>query len=84
MVKKENLKLSDLLKGDQAVIIGFEEESTDMERLSDMGLHIGTQFRIIKFAPLGDPIELKARGFYLSIRKSLAKKIIIKRKQDHS
>ena len=80
MAEKENLKLSDLLKGEQAIITGFEEESTGMERLSDMGLHIGTQFRIIKFAPLGDPIEVKARGFYLSIRKSLAKNILIKRK----
>ena len=79
-MEKENLKLSDLPNGEQAVIAGFEEESAGLERLSDMGLYIGTQFRIIKFAPLGDPIEIKARGFYLSIRRSLANKILIKRK----
>ncbi len=77
---KENLKLSDLPSGEQAIITGFEEESTGLERLSDMGLYIGTRFRIIKFAPLGDPIEIKARGFYLSIRRALATKILIKRK----
>ena len=79
-MEKENLKLSELSSGEQAIITGFEEESPGIERLSDMGLHIGTRFRIIKFAPLGDPIEVKARGFYLSIRKSLAKNILIKRK----
>jgi ferrous iron transport protein A len=45
-----------------------------------MGLHDGIALRVVKFAPLGDPIEIKIRGFYLSIRKSMAQKIIIKRR----
>ena len=79
-MEKQILKLSDMLSGEQAEIVSFEDENHGLERLGDMGLYVGTQLRIIKFAPLGDPIQIKARGFYLSIRKSLASKIVVKRK----
>ena len=70
---KQNLYLSDLKKGDEAVIDHFEDHEESLDRLGDLGLHTGIPFRVINFAPLGDPIEIKIRGFYLSIRKSQAK-----------
>ena len=36
----------------------------------DMGLTKGTEVFVRKVAPLGDPIELKVRGYELSIRKA--------------
>ena len=77
---EKQIRLSDLQKGDQAHIEGFEDDEASLVRLRDMGLHDGIALRVIKFAPLGDPIEIKTRGFYLSIRESLANRILIKRK----
>jgi ferrous iron transport protein A len=37
-----------------------------------MGLTRGTEFKITRFAPLGDPIEIKLRGFSLTLRKDEA------------
>jgi ferrous iron transport protein A len=61
------LHLSDLRKDDEAIIDRFENHEESLKRLGDMGLHKGIGFRVIKFAPLGDPIEIKIRGYYLSI-----------------
>lgn len=74
------LYLSDLIEGDEAHIEKINDSDANFVRLRDMGLHDGISFRVVKFAPLGDPIEIKTRGFYLSIRKSMARRIEIKRK----
>jgi ferrous iron transport protein A len=78
---KEQLRLSDLKEGDEALIEGFENNGECLIRLREMGLDNGIAFRVIKFAPTGDPIEIKTRGFYLSIRKSQARLIRIKKKK---
>ena len=44
-------------------------------RIMDMGITKGVVIRIIKTAPLGDPIELTVRGYELSLRKEDAEKI---------
>ena len=46
-------------------------------RLLEMGLLKGTSLEIIRYAPLGDPIEIKLRGYRLSIRKEEAESIIV-------
>lgn len=47
------------------------------QRLLEMGLIKGTSIEIIRFAPLGDPIEISIRGYRLSLRKEEAESIII-------
>jgi len=42
-----------------------------------MGLLPGTTIEIVRFAPMGDPIELKIRGYHLSLRKEEAKGILV-------
>ena len=37
-----------------------------------MGLTVGTECTVIRYAPLGDPMELKVRGYHLSLRTSEA------------
>jgi ferrous iron transport protein A len=74
------LYLSDLRKGDEGIIDGIENYKENLVRLGDMGLHKGIAFRVINFAPLGDPIEIKIRGFYLSVRKAQANCIRVKKK----
>lgn len=44
-------------------------------RIMDMGITKNTDVKVVKFAPLGDPIELQVRGYKLSIRKDDAKNI---------
>ena len=40
-----------------------------------MGLIAGTEFTLVRFAPLGDPLELKILGYHLSLRKEEARHI---------
>ena len=44
-------------------------------RLIDMGLTPGTEVKLIKMAPFGDPMELQLRGYELSLRKEDAEMI---------
>ncbi|MGD9488082.1 MAG: ferrous iron transport protein A [Calditrichaceae bacterium] len=77
---KKILTLNELMPGDEAVISGVDDDTNSQERLRDMGLSDGTPLRVIKYAPLGDPIEIKIRGFHLSIRNSVAKQIRVRRR----
>ena len=48
------------------------------QRFMDMGITKGTEVKVIKIAPLGDPIEIEIRGYNLSVRKEDADKIELK------
>ncbi len=71
-------KLQELTIGSSGKIIGFEKGENDYKsKLLSMGLTKGTNFKVIKKAPLGDPIEIKIRNFNLSLRKNEANILII-------
>lgn len=59
----------------EAVITRVGGEGALRCRLLDMGLIPKTIVRVEKIAPLGDPIELRVRGYALSLRKEDARKI---------
>ena len=44
-----------------------------------MGLTRGTELRLVKVAPLGDPVEIEVRGYRLSLRKKEAEALLLKR-----
>jgi ferrous iron transport protein A len=44
-----------------------------------MGLTPGTEFTVIRFAPLGDPVEIQVRGFALSLRKDEATALLVEK-----
>ncbi|MBR6817417.1 MAG: ferrous iron transport protein A [Acidaminococcaceae bacterium] len=44
-------------------------------RIMDMGITKGVEIKVVKIAPLGDPMELNVRGYELSIRKAEAESI---------
>lgn len=46
-------------------------------RIIDMGITPGASVRLIKKAPLGDPLEFNVRGYELSVRRSEAKEIVV-------
>lgn len=47
-------------------------------RLLEMGLLIGTPIQLVRFAPLGDPVEIKVRGYNLTLRKHEAEQILVR------
>ncbi len=52
--------------------------SSQVQRLMMMGLTPGTSLTVVRVAPLGDPIEIKIRGFNLSLRREEAEGIWVK------
>ena len=63
--------------GQNAVITAVGGEGPLRCRLLDMGLIPKTTVRVEKVAPLGDPIELRVRGYALSLRKEDARNISV-------
>lgn len=64
--------LKDVEVGGAAVVLRLHGEGAVKRRIMDMGITKGTEVRVRKVAPLGDPIELTVRGYELSIRKDEA------------
>ena len=69
------MTLDKLPLGQEAVITAVGGEGALRCRLLDMGLIPKTRVRVEKVAPLGDPLELRVRGYSLSLRKEDAGKI---------
>ena len=69
------MTLDKLPLGQEAVITAVGGEGVLRCRLLDMGLIPKTRVRVEKVAPLGDPLELRVRGYSLSLRKEDAGKI---------
>ncbi|SEO47203.1 FeoA family protein [Propionispora vibrioides] len=67
--------LSELKPGEQGVVVKVKGNGPVYRRIVDMGIVPGANITVLKFAPLGDPIEIKVKGFNLSLRKSEASMI---------
>ena len=65
--------LAELNTGTQIRITGFTEKSNYSAQLQRLGMVPGTLVTILRSAPLGDPIELRLRGYSLAIRPSEAR-----------
>ncbi|HMX62131.1 MAG TPA: ferrous iron transport protein A [Candidatus Sumerlaeota bacterium] len=62
--------LACLRPGDQAVIEEITGDDALVQRLLEMGMTEGENIKVIRFAPLGDPIEIQIRGYNLSLRRA--------------
>lgn len=72
------MKFTDLKVGQKARVTALSKgEKVYRQRLIAMGILPGTEFRVARLAPLGDPIEIEIRGFSLSLRKDEASMIQI-------
>ena len=67
--------LDQVIKGQTGTITRMSCAGEIKRRLLDMGLVKGTSLKVERIAPLGDPIEVKVRGYMLSLRKEEAKSI---------
>ena len=73
--------LTSLQAGVAASISAINLPPADKPRLMKMGLLVGTPIELIRFAPLGDPVEIKVRGYHLSLRRHEAEHILVKPKK---
>lgn len=75
------VKLSDLPAGASAVVREFPKTGPSSVRLREMGLLVGTPVTLVRCAPFGDPIEIKVRGYHLTLRKSEAVHVVVEPKE---
>jgi len=73
----ENINLSQLKPGKRAIIKKILLRGKHRMKLMDMGLVEGATIELLGVAPLGDPMEIKIKGIYLSLRKEDAAMIQI-------
>lgn len=72
------MKLDNLAIGKSAVIVSVGGTGALRQHFLDMGLIQGVEVTMVKYAPMGDPIEIKIHDFELTLRKEDAQKIEIK------
>ncbi len=72
-------RLSELPVGASAIVRAYPKGGASFLRLREMGVLPGTSVRLVRTAPLGDPIEIKVRGYNLTLRKSEAEHIVVER-----
>ena len=70
--------LRDARIGDTVTVVKLHGEGAVRRRIMDMGITKNVEIFVRKVAPLGDPIEIKVRGYELSLRKSDAEMIEIR------
>ena len=71
------LTLSELKAGESATVKQCPTTGNAFLRLREMGMLPGTTLKLIRRAPLGDPIEIKLRGYNLTLRKTEADHILV-------
>ncbi len=74
---KVPISLSQLAVGASAVVREFPKTGAAFIRLREMGLLAGTRVTLVRTAPLGDPLEIKVRGYHLTLRKSEAEHVLV-------
>ena len=77
----EILKLSDIKPGEYAKVLKTGGEGALRQHLLDMGLTPGAALEVIKYAPMGDPLELRIHGYELTLRLSEAECIRVEKKE---
>jgi ferrous iron transport protein A len=70
--------LTTLAVGTTATVAEINLPSSHRPRLMEMGLLVGSAVQLVRFAPMGDPVEIKVRGYNLTLRKSEAEQILVK------
>ena len=73
------IPLDSLKPGEEAIIRSFERNTAANNYLMELGLMIETLVKLIKFAPMGDPLEICFRNYHLSIRRMEAKSILVEK-----
>ena len=67
--------LKDIRIGETVRVTKVGGEGALKRRIMDMGITKGVSIKVMKVAPLGDPVEITVRGYELTLRKADCEKI---------
>lgn len=67
-----DISLSKMKVGEAGEVKELTGQGEICHRLSEMGITCGVRIEVIRFAPLGDPIDIRVRGYHLSLRRQEA------------
>ena len=70
--------LTTLALGATATVAEINLPPASRPRLMEMGLLVGSAVQLVRFAPMGDPVEIKVRGYHLTLRNSEAEQILVR------
>ena len=73
-----DMTMKNLKAGESAVITAVGGEGALRQHFLDMGVIPGAEVTVVKFAPMGDPIELQIHGYELTLRLAEADQIVVK------
>ena len=73
------MTLAELQPGARARIVEIQGDDEAADRLMEMGLVEETALEVIRFAPLGDPMEIAVRGYHLTLRRVEAANVIVEK-----
>ncbi len=71
------IALSNLAVGNSATLVEYPLSGSAFLHLREMGLLPGTKITLLRVAPMGDPMEIKVRGYNLTLRKSEADHVMV-------
>jgi ferrous iron transport protein A len=74
------MTLKDLQVGERAKVAGYLEGGGAYRRkLLAMGLTPGAELAVVRVAPMGDPVEIRLRGYALTLRREEAAGLVVER-----
>jgi Fe2+ transport system protein FeoA len=74
-----DLTLNDLKPGEHGRVRGCDGDGALVQRLCEMGFVPGVPLRVVRYAPLGDPMQVELYGYHVSLRKSEASLVRVER-----
>jgi ferrous iron transport protein A len=69
--------LTSLRAGQKGTVTEIKLPPPERSRLQELGLVSGTPVELVRFALLGDPVEVKVRGYNLSVSRQEAEQILV-------
>ncbi|NPA49319.1 MAG: ferrous iron transport protein A [Thermodesulfobacteria bacterium] len=73
------LRLEDLRTGEEGEIVKILGNGPFRIRLMEMGFIPGAKIRVVRYAPLKDPVEYEVKGYHVSLRHEEAAKILVRK-----
>lgn len=71
------LNFANVRPGMTVRVVSILAETPEIRRLQELGLTPGTVFRVVRVAPLGDPVEIALRGYRLCLRRAEASSFVL-------
>ena len=78
--RMENLvTLDELRTGEEGIIVKILGNGAFRQRLLEMGFLPGTRIRVIRYAPLEDPVEYELKGYHVALRHEEAARVLVEK-----